>query len=95
MLFNKDRISKILDGKFIVSSKRGRVRGYNVVTLYDPCTNLPIDQYCVNTHDSEKNAFPRLIEQLNVGEIVSANAIYCDATVLKALYEKKLILFLH
>lgn len=89
-MFNKNRISKILDGKFIISSKRGKIRGYNIVTLYDPSTNLPIDKYCVNTHDSEKNAFPLLIEQLNAGEIISADAIYCDATVLKALYEKKI-----
>lgn len=87
---DKNKITKILDGKFIISSKRGRKRGYNIVTLFDPNTNLPIDMYCVNTHDSEKNALPKLIETLNAGDIISDDAIYCDNTIINLLIKKNI-----
>ena len=75
---NPRRISKILDGKFIISSKRGRKRGYNIVTVLDPIANIPLNQYCVTTHDSEKNALPYLVQTLHVDDILSGDAIYCN-----------------
>ena len=87
---NKNRISKILDGKFIISSKRGRTRGYNVVTLFDPNGQISLDQYCVNTHDSEKNALPILTEKLHPGEIISGDAIYCGYPIMNLLTKKKI-----
>ena len=85
-----NKISKIMDGKFIKGNKHNSLRAINIVSLFDSSLGVVIDQECVISKDCEKYAMRKLVRSLNQNDILSIDAIACDSKTLRIFNENQI-----